>query len=76
MRIEPRADGGFSVFAENATDRAVLTRFTSTKESHGRALALGGHTYECDYSAVTQFNFNWVDGDWYKPRPWWRHWWK
>lgn len=63
MKIEVYSRGGevgFVVKAENETDRAILSLITSTEYRRGRTLREGGHTYECDYSATTSFNFSWV----------------
>lgn len=64
MRVEVKSSYGrlgFVVHAENETDRAILTLFTSDDYRAGRYLGMHGHTYECDYSATTSFNFGWVD---------------
>ena len=62
MRIEANSSAGkvgFTVYAENATERALLTYFTSSEIRKDCDLGIGGHTYECDYSAVTSFSFGW-----------------
>ena len=64
MRLEPYSRYGeirFVVHAENDADRAILSLFTSVEYRCGRDLAFGGHTYSCDYSAVTDFNFGWME---------------
>lgn len=64
MKIEPYSRHGkigFVVSAENDADRALLGFVTSHEYTKNRKLALKGSTYECDVSAVTSFNFGWVD---------------
>ena len=63
MRIETYSrygSIGFVVHAETAEDRALLSLFTSDEYRAGKVLEMAGHTYSCDHSAVTSFNFGFV----------------
>ena len=51
---------GFVVRAENETDRAILSLVTSQEYTKDKEFRLGGSTYSCDVSSVTDFNFGWV----------------
>ena len=62
MKIEAysrHGEIGFVVRAEDASERALLTYLTSAEYTNNRIFRIGGSTYECDYSAVTSFNFGW-----------------
>jgi len=63
MRIEVysrHGEIGFVVHADNETDRAILSFVTSNEYTKDRTFMVGGSTYSCDVSSVTDFNFGWV----------------
>ena len=64
MRIEPYSRSGvigFTVHAENETDRALLGLVTSYEYTKNREFQFHGATHSCDISATTAFNFGWAD---------------
>jgi hypothetical protein len=59
MRIEAAASEGptldLVIYAENETERAVISQFVHWARKPSSRIVLRGSTYECDVHATTKF---------------------